>query len=114
MHPAIHDYTAFDQAYEYFNAELFAGELPLCYITLQRKGKRTYGYYSPERFVAHTSTERTDAIALNPDISPVAAIRTFSAHSSMKCATSGNTSLAARRARRITTVRGVQKWSKSA
>jgi predicted SprT family Zn-dependent metalloprotease len=76
MSQAIHDYSAFDQAYDYFNAELFAGKLPLCYITLQRKGKRNLGYYSPDRFVARsdgrlvsllTKGQYTDEIALNPD-----------------------------------------------
>jgi hypothetical protein len=76
MSRPTHDYSAFDEAYDYFNAELFEGKLPLCYITLQRKGKRNLGYYSPDRFVARGAGELardlvgatyTDEIALNPD-----------------------------------------------
>lgn len=61
------EYSVFDQAYDYFNAELFGGKLPLCLITLNRKSK-AYGYFSPERFMSRANgSERVDEIALNPD-----------------------------------------------
>lgn len=61
------EYSVFDQAYDYFNAELFEGKLPLCLITLNRKSK-AYGYFSPERFMSRANgSERVDEIALNPD-----------------------------------------------
>jgi hypothetical protein len=41
--------TVVQVAYEHFNRELFAGELPPCLITLQRS-KRCRAYYSPDRF----------------------------------------------------------------
>lgn len=60
------EYSAFDQAYDYFNAELFEGRLPLCMITLNRKAN-TAGYFSPERFNSRQADDLTDEIALNPD-----------------------------------------------
>lgn len=61
------EYSVFDQAYDYFNATLFAGKLPLCLITLNRKSK-AYGYFSPDRFMSRgNGSERVDEIALNPD-----------------------------------------------
>ena len=60
------EYTAFEQAYDFFNQALFNGELPPCLITLQRKG-RTMGYFSGGRFKARSGPGQTDEIALNPD-----------------------------------------------
>jgi predicted SprT family Zn-dependent metalloprotease len=61
------EYDAFDQAFDFFNSELFGGHLPLCMITLNRKG-RYGGYFSPERFGSRLADgERTDEIALNSD-----------------------------------------------
>ena len=42
MHPTREIYDELQTAYDYFNVELFGGELPPCLITLQRE-KRTYG-----------------------------------------------------------------------
>jgi predicted SprT family Zn-dependent metalloprotease len=52
-------------AYDHFNAELFAGELPHCLITMQRK-PRTMGYYSHERFF-NAQGERRSEISINPE-----------------------------------------------
>lgn len=52
-----------NQAYDHFNATLFAGQLPACLITLQRKAK-AYGYFAGERF--GVPGETVDEIALNP------------------------------------------------
>lgn len=61
------EYTSFDEAYDYFNAKLFEGKLPLALITLNRKSK-AYGYFSPERFISRANgSEKVDEIALNPD-----------------------------------------------
>lgn len=51
-------------AYDHFNAVLFGGELPSVLLTLQRKSKRTYGFFSPRRF--SDGRERTDELAMNP------------------------------------------------
>lgn len=65
--PTHEAYAELQQAYDFFNAQLFNGELPPCLITLQRKGKKVMGYYSATRFAHRTETERhTDEIAMNP------------------------------------------------
>lgn len=59
-------YGTFEQAFDYFNKELFRSKLPPCLITLQRK-KNSYGYYAPHRFKGRVNKgARTDEIALNP------------------------------------------------
>jgi predicted SprT family Zn-dependent metalloprotease len=60
------EYQAFQQAYDFFNAELFGGTLPNVLVTLQRHAK-AYGYFSPERFVERTEQEAAHELALNPD-----------------------------------------------
>lgn len=59
------EYGNFDKAYDYFNAELFGGELPACMITLQRKNN-TLGYFWAEQFTARKGKNVVDEIALNP------------------------------------------------
>jgi predicted SprT family Zn-dependent metalloprotease len=51
-------------AAEYFNRELFGGQLPPCLITL-RAGKKAHGFFAPSRFIAGNG-DRSDEIALNP------------------------------------------------
>lgn len=64
MKPTSEAYDELQIAYDHFNEHLFNNALPQCLITLQRE-KRTYGYFSPERFV-HSKGKRTDEIAMNP------------------------------------------------
>jgi hypothetical protein len=64
--PTEATYHALQAAYDHFNWELFGGILPCCLITLQRRGRRTHGYYSPERFGEIDGIDRADEIALNP------------------------------------------------
>lgn len=61
------EYAGFEGAYEWFNTRLFAGKLPPCLITLQRKAK-SRGYFATDRF-GHRQDARasTDELALNPD-----------------------------------------------
>ena len=63
--PTAAAYGAIQAAYDFFNAELFGGELPQCLITLTRK-KGAYGYFSPTRFSLVGSENAVDEIALNP------------------------------------------------
>jgi predicted SprT family Zn-dependent metalloprotease len=61
------EYQAFQEAYDYFNAELFGGSLPHVLVTLQRHAK-TRGYFSPERFSGRNEAKATaHELALNPD-----------------------------------------------
>ena len=64
MNPTSETYQELQTAYDHFNKELFDNELPGCLITLQRE-KKTFGYYSPKRFVNKQKAE-TDEIAMNP------------------------------------------------
>jgi predicted SprT family Zn-dependent metalloprotease len=64
--PTQRTYTSLTQVYDFFNAELFGGQLPPCLITMQRH-KGAYGYFSGERFASlDDPQELTDEIALNP------------------------------------------------
>src|SRR5205809_476125 len=47
--PTEQAYRELQQAYDVFNRRLFAGQLPPCLITMQRKN-RTYGYFSGDRW----------------------------------------------------------------
>ena len=59
-------YRAFQEAYDFFNAELFGGSLPHVLVTLQRHGKAR-GYFSPERFTGRTDDAAAHELAMNPD-----------------------------------------------
>jgi hypothetical protein len=52
-------------AYDFFNRELFRGDLPPCFVSFQRKGSRARGYFCSER-LATAEGSRADEIALNP------------------------------------------------
>ena len=62
--PTSETYAELQEAYTHFNRELFAGQLPECLITLQRR-KFTYGYLSYNRFV-NMDGETAAEIAMNP------------------------------------------------
>jgi hypothetical protein len=72
--PTAETYEGLQQAYDFFNAQLFAGVLPGALITLQRE-HNTYGYFSPERFATHEKA-RADEIAMNPVFFGVRPLRT--------------------------------------
>lgn len=60
------EYGALQQAYDYFNAELFGNSLPHVFITLQRHaGSR--GYFHAEIFEGRKDKKRAHELALNPD-----------------------------------------------
>ncbi len=64
--PTQRTYSSLTAAYDFFNRELFADQLPPCLITVQRH-KGAFGYFSGERFVSVADPgEVTDEIALNP------------------------------------------------
>lgn len=64
--PALTEYEALEQAYDWFNAELFQGQLPRVLFTLQRKGK-AMGYFSAKRFKSRLAAEEEiDELAINP------------------------------------------------
>lgn len=63
--PTEQTYYELQQAYDYFNANLFNSELPECLLTLQRKSARVNGYFSPKRFV-DINYQSADELAMNP------------------------------------------------
>lgn len=65
QNPTVLTYGHFVAAYAHFNARLFAGSLPGCLITMQRK-KGAYGFFHGNRFGSRDHTEIADEIALNP------------------------------------------------
>ena len=62
------EYRAFQDAYDFFNAELFGNSLPHVLVTLQRHA-RAKGYFAPERFPARVEDTTAHELALNPDCS---------------------------------------------
>jgi hypothetical protein len=60
------EYQGFQEAYDFFNRELFAGKLPQVLVTLQRHAK-SLGYFSPERFNGRIENAAVHELALNPD-----------------------------------------------
>jgi hypothetical protein len=63
--PTEQTYDPLVAAFRFFNHRLFAGVLPDCLITLQRKAN-TLGYFSPGKFAAIDGDALVDEIALNP------------------------------------------------
>lgn len=63
--PTAQAYAELQGAFDHYNRELFGGAIPHCLITMQRE-KRTYGYFSSERFVHRHDKSKTDEIAINP------------------------------------------------
>jgi ribosomal protein S27AE len=62
----LKEYQGFQRAYDFFNRELFAGNLPQVLVTLQRHAN-TRGYFSPERFKGRIDRQTVHELALNPD-----------------------------------------------
>jgi predicted SprT family Zn-dependent metalloprotease len=60
------EYQGFQQAYDFFNRELFDKRLPQVLVTLQRHAK-SRGYFSPERFNGRIDESAVHELALNPD-----------------------------------------------
>ena len=64
--PTEEAYAELRSAYDFFNAELFAGRLPACLITYHRN-RRTYGYFCGDRWDG-SGDRLADEIALTPDV----------------------------------------------
>lgn len=63
----IDEYAAFQRAFDFFNQALFAGQLPHCLITLQRKSNAR-GYFWASQFTSRSASgQATDEIAMNPE-----------------------------------------------
>jgi predicted SprT family Zn-dependent metalloprotease len=65
LSPTAEAYGELQQAYTHFNHTLFGDALPYCLLTMQRRSRRTLGYFCHARFSRHDGAT-TDEIALNP------------------------------------------------
>jgi predicted SprT family Zn-dependent metalloprotease len=65
LDPTRTTYVELTEVYDFFNERLFAGRLPRCLITYQRR-RSSYGYFARGRFGTKDGAEVTDEIALNP------------------------------------------------
>ncbi len=69
-HPTRSQFGVYQDIYSFFNATLFNGELPNVVLNFSRKGKRTLGFFAPERWGSSDLENNKDAIhelSLNPD-----------------------------------------------
>lgn len=63
-----HTYATLQEAFDYFNRELFGGELPDCLITLNTVSKKARGFYYPRKFAERNGNGgHVDEVALNPE-----------------------------------------------
>lgn len=72
--PTTEAYAEVNLLYDFFNNELFGGQLPGCLITLQR-GKKVYGYFKHKSFIRQGDKVHTDEIALNPAYFPIVPLK---------------------------------------
>ena len=63
--PTLTTYTEWQEAYDFFNRELFEERLPHNIFVLDNNGKRVLGYFAAERFTSDEGEIR-DVIAMNP------------------------------------------------
>jgi predicted SprT family Zn-dependent metalloprotease len=59
-------FNTFEDLFNYYNSELFDGELPEVMINMSRK-KKSLGFFAPERWQAVNNEEKVHEISLNPD-----------------------------------------------
>lgn len=109
--PTVKAYQELQDAYDFFNERLFGSELPDMLITLQR-GKKTFGYFSPNRFSGKSDHSE---IAMNPDFLRLARCATPYQRWYMKCATAGAFTVSKINVEAATMIAyGARRWRKSA
>jgi hypothetical protein len=65
LEPTKDQFANFQALYDYFNKELFSGELPPIILNFSRKSK-VAGFFAPNRWVCIESKDRTHEISINP------------------------------------------------
>lgn len=63
--PSYEQWSAYQLAFDFFNAALFDSQLPRCILNFSRHA-RCYGFFAPERW--HNQSQYTHEISLNPDM----------------------------------------------
>jgi hypothetical protein len=115
--PTEEAYAELQYAYDFYNKELFDGQLTSCLLTYQRS-KRTFGYFSKDRF-GHRDARKTHELALNPEyfaVVPLIEVLQTLVHEMTHLWQEhfGKSTLASLAARAITTCNGPKKWKRSA
>ena len=64
--PTTHQYTKYQQLYDYYNEHLFHQELPFCLLVLSRAAAQKCGYFASNRWKDGAGT-KTHEISLNPE-----------------------------------------------
>jgi predicted SprT family Zn-dependent metalloprotease len=59
-------FSTFEDLFNYYNSNLFDGELPEVMINMSRK-KRSHGFFAPERWATMDGQTKVHEISLNPD-----------------------------------------------
>lgn len=78
--PTTEQFKAFESGYEYFNKNLFGGELPPVILNLSRKSK-AMGFVAPFRWRkadGETGKGQIHELSINPEILSMSAIEVFS------------------------------------
>lgn len=63
--PTTHQFTKYQRLYNYFNKQLFKGELPFCLLILSRNAARVCGHFSKDRWKDREGNT-THEININP------------------------------------------------
>jgi len=67
--PTLEQMTAYQQAFDYFNQELFGNHLPQVILNFSRSGSHTIAFYAPKRWQqeeTRVDQQALDEISLNP------------------------------------------------
>ena len=64
--PTTHQYTKYQQLYDYYNEHLFQKELPFCLLVLSRSAAQKCGYFASNRWKDDAGNP-THEISLNPE-----------------------------------------------
>lgn len=64
MKPTSEQFLAFEKLFDYYNKNLFDGQLPEVFLNFSRK-KNTAGFFSPTRW-KHVNGEKKHEISINP------------------------------------------------
>lgn len=67
--PTLEQMTAYQQAFDYFNQELFSDRLPQVILNFSRSGSSTIAFYTPKRWQQdekQVDQKALDEISLNP------------------------------------------------
>jgi predicted SprT family Zn-dependent metalloprotease len=74
LDPTRTQFSAYAGAFDYFNEQLFDGELPPCMLNFSRKA-RMAGFFAPQRW--RNGGDHTHEISLNPDVLDLPPIEIF-------------------------------------